>query len=68
MLTRGHRKAKTLLLRLGLLGGGWVLVEGTDSSSLLRDIWDGPSPAEVEASAAVWPWLDNGHEATRLGG
>ncbi|KAF3849419.1 hypothetical protein F7725_015916 [Dissostichus mawsoni] len=64
-----HRmKAKTLLLRLGLLVGGWELVEGTGSSSLLRDTWEGPSSAEVEASAAVWPWLDNGHEATRLGG
>ncbi|KAI4812238.1 hypothetical protein KUCAC02_023642 [Chaenocephalus aceratus] len=62
------RKANTLLLRLGLLVCGWELVEGTGSSSVRRDTWEGPSPAEVEASAAVWPWLDNGHEAPRVGG
>ncbi|KAI4809582.1 hypothetical protein KUCAC02_018456 [Chaenocephalus aceratus] len=45
------RKANTLLLHLGLFVGGWELVEGTGSSSLLRDTWAGPSPAE-EASAA----------------
>uniref|UniRef100_UPI003AAF3DC8 uncharacterized protein n=1 Tax=Centroberyx gerrardi TaxID=166262 RepID=UPI003AAF3DC8 len=64
------RKANMPPPLFGLLVGGWEQVE--DSSSLSvpgrRDICEGPSHPEDEASAAVWPWFGTEHEATRVGG